>query len=418
VHRWGRADENPEDPAKASFEGRLWTPASVSVVPLDRAVVLTVGPHVSDDLVPLLVRKWPRIDDCGVLELQELPQQGINVTLSALYRWSGGGGYNPAFVLSGFDEGKSYAVSLAPGRALPADDRFGLDAIVPPLEEITDELDLASSTTFVPYAWRVWTDWLGDLELIARIARAGIEAFRDESGEATVDIRVHVLGDVERFASPQAFLTDLTRQAASTFDTVWVTVALGPVRAEVTLTRKKDPYRPWLSNAVVLEVTGAVDTTPATVAGVSDHISAAIHRGQRRGGDEPKDGQGFRATSNGRTNYGPQQALARRLSMWWVMGVVLGIAMYLVGAPVLEAWGKAAVIPVSSVFFLVVLFFAGWRFWYPGVELGRSTHRASAILKRAAKAIATAGIVTGIVGVVLPYLVKRLLLAFGWDLEN
>ncbi|MDQ3677293.1 MAG: hypothetical protein M3401_10900 [Actinomycetota bacterium] len=129
-------------------------------------------------------------------------------------------------------------------------------------------------------AWAVWSAWRGDRVLFARVVRAAVYEIEHAFGEQpTCLIEVAVKGDIERFASADDMLEHATAQALRSFDSIKVTVEVGPSSAALVVARKPTPP---LSEH---EVPGAVLLVRAagparnSVGSVRDGIAAAFDRG-------------------------------------------------------------------------------------------------------------------------------------------
>jgi hypothetical protein len=69
-----------------------------------------------------------------------------------------------------------------------------------------------------------WAGWSGDLPLVARIARSAQFELERRGGVQSFEIAVSVGRDVERFASPAAFVSDVTPDARRRFQTLEISV--------------------------------------------------------------------------------------------------------------------------------------------------------------------------------------------------
>src|SRR5688500_8637196 len=111
----------------------------------------------------------------------------------------------------------------------------------------------ADETREVP-EWAVWSSWRGDRAKLARIPRA-MEACATQT---RTRIELTVLGDVEEYASAEAFVADAPTQSTHAFETIRF---LAAEDFEVVVRRRGDPTGVTLtapSRAVLERVVPAV----------------------------------------------------------------------------------------------------------------------------------------------------------------
>jgi len=277
---------------------------------------------------------------------------------------------------------EAYALS-AKAEVAPTDGGAGdLSWLRPPPVRLGSALARAESATFEAYAWKLWTDWRGDPETVAQIARAGQWALED-LGVDPIDtsITVHVGSDWERFSEPWQVVGELTQQAARRFDAALITQAgragTGPA-IRVRIANGRLPGADWFSNAVAVEVTDRDPAGRETAAAVRDRISLAVQRGKkwRR---SPVGGEGAAelepAENASRAAGDPPSRLERRTSLKaGIGGTYLAIlAAFYVTYPSEGDVLQRIWLLVFGALVVLVAVGAAVLWFLSGVELGRST---------------------------------------------
>jgi hypothetical protein len=125
------------------------------------------------------------------------------------------------------------------------------------------------------YAWGIWPSWQGAPDLVARVGRVAIELLSEDRFTPECWIQVYVDDDVEEFASPDAFLEDVTAQALRSFAslTIEVTRREDGAYVSVAFVRKTGEPR-WFTQGVLLQV-GAPDSVA-----VRNRLAYVIFRGR------------------------------------------------------------------------------------------------------------------------------------------
>jgi hypothetical protein len=110
------------------------------------------------------------------------------------------------------------------------------------------------------HAWAFWFLWRGGRDLVAHAARRAAQITEPPTGEAAETvIEINVGPDVERFVSVTEFLEFATADGVRKFSTVKIAVSGSEIGIHITIARRALEALPWLSEGVLLEVTGPRD---------------------------------------------------------------------------------------------------------------------------------------------------------------
>jgi hypothetical protein len=375
------------------------------------AALLSVESRTETELA-LALYGWPRISTAGrLLWPSDLRARGrVAVDVFRRRRYGSTPGKFPIDLV----EGGTYAVGLRndgkrTGSAASSvlDDVLldGLlfDAVLP---SMTEELNQAVDATFVPYAWAVWFQWHGDIELIGLLGRSGARTLEDTYRRSPeLRITVTTLGDPERFASVDDFRSNLTTQAKTRLESARVLLRDPDVEVDLTIARTRDRERPWIKKAVVLEVTAATPGPVQEVTAIRDSLRVAVNRGKMAGGNSGRTGEGLRQRDQAGAPLalggGPETLVEKRMNPYVVLFVVVACFYVVFASSLLQVFGWGG--QLSLVVNLVVGAFAGaivgLIYVYSGVEV-----RGTARLRRA---YGLGKVLVGaFLGVLVPYGVK------------
>jgi hypothetical protein len=399
---------------------RLWRPRTLIDVELPAAALLSFRSEIGDEL-EFALHPWPLISEAGRLEWPTAPSSEFRIA-SDSWRRKRFGVFRGMPISLDLTEGHVYAVGVASEKNVTSTGgEVTLDALTlgsGPLADVTEELEQAAGSTFVPCGWAVWFAWHGDVELIGQIARASSRLFEESFGHvAQLAITVTTLGDPESFSSVAAFRADLTDQAKKRLDSARIVASDGGTRVDVTIARTRDDERPWLRKAVVLEV---VSTSPAdidAVLEVRDGVRVAINRGRMRGGDSGRPDAAFcERTAAGEVlpvGAGPETVIERRVSPYLILAVVVAVLYYVLVTPIFQVfgWGGLVSLVVNGAIGGIFGAILGSIYIYSGIEV-RGTPRLRRLRASAKLAVTT------VLGVVVPLLIKQVLAVAGFETDE
>jgi hypothetical protein len=378
--------------------GRRWWPRALGASPPDERLLVVIEP-ADGERATVTVENWPEVGADGRLH-RTAPRERAELEAARVIRAASPDPDLPFMPRS--DPPAAVAIPATDDPVLP--DALPKDA-GNPIDR--DQWDRAFGAHWEPYVWSTWETWRGDVDLLVRIARAIQQALADiAGGESTIAIDVFKQGDREPFASPEALRDDITKSAARAMDAIHMRAAADGICVELRITRDKDPDRPWLRRAALLEVFSTEPAHADAIRAVHARVYAAMARGATSLQRHAVSAAQFRArdAEGGLVEaaaYGPAVVAEQSAALGRFALLLLVFVVYVIGVPVVEAFGTAgllASLAVGAVIGLIV----GISVFLGGISLGASNRvlAARAVIVTAASTVFGAALGAGVRAIV------------------
>jgi hypothetical protein len=229
--------------------------------------------------------------------------------------------------------------------------------------------------------------------LLVRIAFAMLEAL-DETVSRPEELDIHIWNadDDQPFRSPQGLRDNLIKASARRMNAAYLSASSGSVRVDVSVVRKRGAQRSWLQRAALLEVTSGVVAKADVVDRVHERVYHTMSRGEPRWGSREATAKGFCTNTEG-FEQGPSDKIEERWTSRALGGVIIVGVVWVIVVPVVEVFGKPALL-VSLATGALLGLLASVTIFLGGISLG-SMNRVLRT-RQLAVALATSAVGAGI----------------------